>query len=103
MGSLIPLVPIGAIGADYNYWLQFAALSAALAVVLVWRHRGDWLGAVGAGALAANAVFGLFVVGSVVLAHGEFVRPAAGDRAAFAHLVERVSRARAWCLPILLT
>ena len=93
LGSLIPLLPLGAIGADYNYWLQFAALSAALAVVLVWRHRDDWLGALGAAALGANALCALFVVGSLVLAHSEFVRPAAGDRVAFAHLVERVAEA----------
>ena len=78
---------MGAIGADYNYWLEFAALSAALAVVLVWRHRADSLGVVGAGVLGANALFALFVVGSLVLAHTEFVRPAAGDRAAFEYLV----------------
>jgi hypothetical protein len=94
LGSLIPLVPIGAIGADYNYWLQFAALSAALATALVWQHRAGWSGALGAGLLGANAVFALFVVGSLVLAHAEFVQPAPGDRAAFAQLVQRVAEAR---------
>jgi hypothetical protein len=93
LGSLIPLLPLGAIGADNNYWLQFAALSAVLAVSTVWARRSKLAGALGVVLLGANVGVGLMVVARPVAAHPEFVRPSAGDDETLARLVQRVARA----------
>jgi len=93
LGALIPILPIGAIGADYNYWLQFAALSAALAVALVWEQRYAWPGAAGAALLLANVVFGLVVVVNQIRRHPEYVLPALEDAPTLDRLVERVRSA----------
>jgi hypothetical protein len=98
LGALIPILPIGAIGADYNYWLQFAALSSALAVTLVWERRLAWLGALGAAVLLAGVLFGLVVVVNQLRRHPEYVLPAPEDAATLERLVERVRSAPGFVL-----
>jgi hypothetical protein len=92
-GSMIPLLPLGAIGADNNYWLQFAALSAVLAVGTVWTRREQFVGALSVVLLGASVALGLIVVARPLVAHPEFVLPSAGDGETLARLVQRVAQA----------
>jgi hypothetical protein len=93
LGSLIPMLPLGVYGADANYWLHFAAASASLASIALWRWRDQAVGLVAAGALAAQA---LVATGSVARWHlerpGFLVGPSTAQ-AALAPLVERVRSA----------
>lgn len=94
LGALLPVIPLGAIGADYNYWLQLAALSAAVSVAFVWTRRSSWAHGVGLVLLGANVAFGAVVVARQVQAHPEYILPAANDAAELAQLVQRVRETR---------
>jgi len=90
LGSLVPLVPLGAIGADYNYWLAFAAASAMLASVVVWEQRGRWTGVVAGLLLALNAAVATPVVLRQVFAQPVYVFGEPTDGATFNGLLARV-------------
>ncbi len=89
LGSIAPLVPLGAIGADYNYWLSFAAASAVLTSVVVWEQRGRWTGVVATLLLMLNAAAGTQVMRQVI-AQPAYVLGEPTDAATFNSLVERV-------------
>lgn len=89
LGSLVPMLALGAIGADNNYWLQLAALTAVLAALTVWRLRGMWLGAVGVVLLVGNVAVATYGVASWVQARPTYLRSTS-----LQPLVERVAAAR---------
>jgi hypothetical protein len=91
LGALLPMVPMGSIGADSNYWLEFAALTAVLAVAGVWAGRAHWTGALGALFLTFGVVAATSGVLRTVLGQPAYVLPAEGDRAVLGQLIERVA------------
>ncbi|HEY3064007.1 MAG TPA: hypothetical protein VGL99_33975 [Chloroflexota bacterium] len=90
LGSLVPLVPLGALGADYNYWLSFAAASAIVASVVMWEQRGRWTGVVAGLLLGVNAIVGTQVVLRQVIGQPAYVLGEPTDSATFNGLVQRV-------------
>jgi hypothetical protein len=91
LGSLLPLLALGAIGADSNYWLQFAALSAVLTAACLWRFVATWRGVGAALVLVAGTVVAIYGVASWHLARPGFLN--AGSARSFDEVVERVRAA----------
>ncbi len=54
LGALVPMLALGAIGADSNYWLQLAAVTSVLMSLWLWRYRQHWWGVVGTLLLVLN-------------------------------------------------
>ncbi len=92
LGSLLPMLALGAIGADSNYWLQFAALSAVLATLWLWRVRRSWWGVIGAVLLVGNAALAVQGVAGWLQARPGFLASGAAVAEPMRQLVERVSR-----------
>ncbi|HET6317489.1 MAG TPA: hypothetical protein VFG86_13595, partial [Chloroflexota bacterium] len=90
LGSLIPLLAIGALGADSNYWLQFAALSAVLATLAMWRWRRRWWGALAALFLITNAALAVYGVAAWHAARPAFLQGGSALEAPLQKLVQRV-------------
>ncbi len=90
LGSLLPLVAIGAIGADSNYWLHFAALTSVLATLALWRWRTRWWGALAALFLIANAALAVYGVAAWHAARPAFLVGGSAVQAPLAQLVQRV-------------
>jgi hypothetical protein len=90
-GSLLPLLFLGVIGADSNYWLHFAALSAVLATVWLWRARGRWWGVLGALLLVGNAAVALSGAQGWLRARPAFVAGGPAVEQPLRQLVERVA------------
>jgi hypothetical protein len=91
LGSLLPLLFLGAIGADSNYWLHFAALSAVLATAWLWRVRRRWWGVLGALLLVGNAAVAVNGAQGWLRARPAFVVGGAAVEQPLRQLVERVA------------
>jgi hypothetical protein len=91
LGSLLPLLFLGAIGADSNYWLHFAALSAVLATPWLWRVRRRWWGVLGALLLVGNAAVAVNGAQGWLGARPAFLVAGAAIELPLRQLVERVA------------
>jgi len=94
LGSLIPMLPLGVYGADANYWLHFAAATAALAAIALWRWRGFALSTIATAALVLQALVATASVAKWHFDRPEFiVRPSTAQQV-MVPLIERVRSAQ---------
>jgi hypothetical protein len=90
LASFIPVLGIAKEGADFNYWLLFAALTAVLAATAVCEQGKRWVAAALAVALAANAAVAILVMVVLVLKQPALVWPDRAARAGFDRVLEQV-------------
>jgi hypothetical protein len=91
LGSLIPLAPLGVFGADANYWLHFAAATAMLAALGLWRYRAQRLASLATVLLGAQALIATASVASWHLARPGFLATPRAAQAAMTPLIQRVT------------
>jgi hypothetical protein len=91
LASFVPVLGIAKEGADTNYWLLFAVLTAVLSASVVGQPRTRpttaWWAAL---ALAANTAVAIWVMATAVLHQPALVRPNAAAREGFQRVLERV-------------
>ncbi|HEX9526649.1 MAG TPA: hypothetical protein VF951_04065 [Streptosporangiaceae bacterium] len=92
LASIIPVLGIAKAGADFNYWLLFAALTAVLAASAVWKRRTGFTALGLALALIVNTALASLVTVGLVLNQPALVRPNAAAQDGFARVLERVRR-----------
>jgi hypothetical protein len=84
LAAIIPVLGIAKEGADFNYWLLFAALTAVLAASAVWARRTRFSAPVLALALTLNCGVALLVMVGLVRNQPALERPPAAARDGFA-------------------
>jgi hypothetical protein len=89
---LISMLPLGAVGADANYWIGFAAVTAVLASLTVWRGRTSWPASVGAALLGCAALVSVGSVGAWLLARPGYLGIGQPLDATVRGLADRVAR-----------
>jgi hypothetical protein len=95
LGALVPLLGLGLVGSDYNYWLPLAAFSAVLAASGAWEQRTSGAGRAATALLGVGALVGMVAVGGAAWASSYLYQvPGRADSPGLAVVVAEVAPAR---------